>query len=480
MDSLKDADNEIYDAIVKETGRQEKGVEMIASENFVSKAVLQAVGSTLTNKYSEGYAGKRYYGGNEYIDVCETLAISRAKKLFGAEHVNVQPHAGSQANMEAFFAVTELKDKILAMDLSNGGHLTHGSPVNFSGKFYTFFHYGVDPKTGRIDMDDVRKAAKTIKPRILLSGFSAYPRTLDFKGFQEIAEEVGAYHMSDIAHIAGLCAAGVHENPVKFADIVTTTTHKTLRGPRGAMIMCKESDRINPNDKKNLAQKIDSAVFPGMQGGPLDHVIAGKAVAFKEALEPDFRNYAEQIVRNAKVLADVLLDHGVELVSGGTDNHLILMDVDKSFGIRGKKAVQVLDEVHIYTNKNMVPNDRGTPFDPCGLRIGTPAITTRGMKESEMKQIGEWYVRTLKSPDDKAVKDKIKSGLVLGLRSDLLISAGYNSDRWYFGISYINMALISQAPIEERSIGYETGMIRINLVRRFQTKKPIRILNPEL
>lgn len=408
LDSLKKSDPDVYNSIINETKRQREGIEMIASENFVSRAVLEAVGSTHTNKYSEGYSGKRYYGGNEFIDKTETLAIERAKKLFGAEHVNVQPHAGSQANAEVYFALLELKDKVLAMDLSHGGHLTHGNPVNFSGRFYTMFHYGVDIKTGMIDMDEVRKAAKVVKPKILLSGFSAYPRKLDFKAFQEIAEEVGAYHMSDIAHIAGLCAAGVHENPVPIADVVTTTTHKTLRGPRGAMIMSKEIDRLHPDDKKTLGQKIDSAVFPGMQGGPLDHVIAGKAVAFKEALEPEFKEYARQIVKNAKVLAESLMENGVKLVSDGTDNHLILMDIDASFGIRGKKAVQVLDEVNICTNKNMLPGDRGTPFDPCGLRIGTPAITTRGMKESEMKQIAQWYVKVLKNPDDANLKMKVR------------------------------------------------------------------------
>jgi glycine hydroxymethyltransferase len=409
LDALKKADEEIYNTVINETRRQKDVIEMIASENIVSKAVLEAVGSPMINKYSEGYPTKRYYGGNEYVDVSEQLAIDRAKKLFNAEHVNVQPHAGSQANAEVFFALAEIKDKILALDLSQGGHLTHGNPVNFSGKFYTFFHYGVDSETGLIDMDEVRKAAHIVKPKILLSGFSAYPRKLDFKEFQNIAEEVGAYHMSDIAHIAGLCAAGVHENPVPIADVVTTTTHKTLRGPRGAMIMSKEIDRLNPNDKKTLGQKIDSAVFPGMQGGPLDNIIAGKAVAFKEALQPDFRKYAEQIVKNAKALADSLLDEGVTLISGGTDNHLILMDIDKSFGIRGKKAVHVLDEVNICTNKNMIPSDRGTPFDPCGLRIGTPAITTRGMKESEMKQIAEWYVKVLKNPDNNELKAKVKA-----------------------------------------------------------------------
>ena len=409
LENLKNVDEEIYNVVLKETKRQRDGVEMIASENFVSEAVLEVVGTPLTNKYSEGYAAKRYYSGNEFIDVSESLAIDRAKKLFKAEHVNVQPHAGSQANMEVYFALLELKDKVLAMDLSHGGHLTHGSSVNFSGKFYNMSHYGVNVETGRIDMDEVRKAAKIVKPKILLSGFSAYPRKLDFKAFQDIAEEVGAYHMSDIAHIAGLCATGVHENPVPIADVVTTTTHKTLRGPRGAMIMSKIEDRLNPSDKKNLAGKIDSAVFPGMQGGPLDHVIAGKAVAFKEALQPDFVNYTEQIVKNAKALAEKFLDEGVTMVSGGTDNHLILLDVDASFGIKGKQAETVLDSVHIFTNKNMIPGDRGTPFNPCGLRLGTPAITSRGMKESDMEQVGEWYVRALKNPEDTAVLDKVKS-----------------------------------------------------------------------
>jgi len=409
LDNLKKSDKEIYEAIVRETNRQRLGIEMIASENFVSKSVLEAMGTPLTNKYSEGYPNKRYYGGNEFIDISEQLAIDRAKKLFKAEHVNVQPHAGSQANAEVYFALLELHDKVLAMDLNAGGHLTHGSPVNFSGNFYNMSHYGVDPKTGFIDMDEVHKKALAIKPKILLSGFSAYPRKLNFKAFQEIAEEVGAYHMSDIAHIAGLCATGVHENPVPIADVVTTTTHKTLRGPRGAMIMSKIEDRINPEDKKNLAKKIDSAVFPGMQGGPLDHIIAAKAIAFKEALQPDFKEYTMQIVKNAKALAESLLDYGVYLVSGGTDNHLLLMDVDKSFGIMGKKAVEVLDSVHIYTNKNMIPNDRGNPFNPCGLRIGTPAVTTRGMKESEMKQIAEWYYKVLKDPDNTSLKEKVRA-----------------------------------------------------------------------
>jgi glycine hydroxymethyltransferase len=408
MKALKNKDFEVYDAIVNETKRQRQGVEMIASENFVSQAVLETTGSILTNKYSEGYAGKRYYGGNEFIDITESLAIKRAKQLFGAEHVNVQPHAGSQANAEVYFALLKLYDKVLAMDLAHGGHLTHGSSVNFSGKFYNMFHYGVDKDTGRIDMEQVRRIAHIVKPKILLSGFSAYPRELDFKAFQEIADEVGAYHMTDIAHIAGLCATGVHQNPIPYADVVTTTTHKTLRGPRGAMIMCKLLDKIKPKTKKNLAQKIDSAVFPGMQGGPLDHVIAAKAVAFKEALQPEFVEYTKQIVKNAKALAETFREHGVTMVSGGTDNHLILLDVDRSFGLMGKEAEKVLDSVNIFTNKNMIPNDRGTPFNPCGIRLGTPAITTRGMKEPQMKQIGEWYVKVLKNPHDSAIKERVK------------------------------------------------------------------------
>ncbi len=408
LESLKKSDPEIYKVILNETDRQRNGIEMIASENFVSKAVLEAMGTALTNKYSEGYPNKRYYSGNEFVDISEQLAVDRAKKLFDAEHVNVQPHAGSQANAEVFFALLEPKDKILAMDLAHGGHLTHGSPVNFSGKQYTFFHYGVDPKTGRIDMEDVRQRAKAIKPKILLSGFSAYPRELEFKQFQEIAEEVGAYHMSDIAHIAGLCATGEHENPVPIADVVTTTTHKTLRGARGAMIMSKELDRLDPNNKKTLARKIDSAVFPGMQGGPLDHIIAAKAVSFKEALQPDFKEYISQVVRNAKALAKTFEEHDVHMISGGTDNHLILIDVEKSFGIMGKQAEAALGDVHIFTNKNMIPGDRGSPFNPCGIRLGTPAITTRGMKEKQMEKVGEWYIKVLKNPDNSSLKSDVR------------------------------------------------------------------------
>ena len=398
----------MHSVVVDEHRRQQMGAELIASENYVSRAVMQAMGSVLTNKYSEGYPGKRYYGGNEHVDISENLAIERAKKLFGAEHANVQPHAGSQANMESYFALLELKDKILGMDLAHGGHLTHGSHVNFSGKFYNFVSYGVEKETMRLDMDSVRKVAKREQPKLILSGFSAYPRKLDFKEFQEIAEEVGAYHMADIAHIAGMCATGLHQNPVPYCDVVTTTTHKTLRGPRGAIIMSKVEDRLRPDDKKNLARKIDSAVFPGMQGGPLDHVIAAKAVAFGEALKPDFASYQEQILKNAKVLAETLLDNGIDLISNGTDNHLMLIDLTKT-GLGGKEVEKALDEVHIFTNKNMIPFDERSPFNPSGIRIGTPALTTRGMKADEMRMLGVWISKVVKRPQDPYLKEKVKA-----------------------------------------------------------------------
>lgn len=408
LESLKKQDPEVFSSILAETKRQQHGIEMIASENIVSKAVLEAMGTVLTNKYSEGYPGKRYYGGNECIDKSETLAIERAKKLFNAEHVNVQPHAGSQANMASYMAVLNLKDKILSMDLAHGGHLTHGSPVNFSGGWYDVHFYGVDKETETIDMDEVRRIAEKEHPKLILSGASAYPREIDFNEFHEIAKDVGAYSMADIAHIAGLVAAKIHPDPVKSTDIVTTTTHKTLRGPRGAMIMCKIKDRVRPDDKKNLAQKIDSAVFPGMQGGPLDHIIAAKAVAFNEALQPDFAGYQKQVVKNAGVLAETLMDKGMNLVSGGTDNHLIMINLKKSCDIMGKEAVHVLDSVGIYTNKNMIPFDTGSPFNPSGLRLGTPALTSRGMKTEDMKQIGEWISTVLTNPNDEQLKLKIK------------------------------------------------------------------------
>jgi len=405
--ALKTQDPEIYAVLVQELKRQRGVLEMIASENIVSPAVLEAMGSVLTNKYSEGYPGKRYYGGNLAIDISENLAIERAKTLFGAEHVNVQPHAGSQANMEAYFAVLGLGDKILAMDLSHGGHLTHGSPVNFSGKFYKFIPYGVNKETERIDMNEVREIALREKPKLILAGYSAYPRKLDFKAFKDIADEVSAYFMVDIAHFAGLVVAGEHENPIPYADIVTTTTHKTLRGPRGAMIMCKKEDRLKPDDKKNLAQKIDFAVFPGMQGGPLDHIIAAKAVAFKEAMTDEFKEAQRQTVKNAKALAQALMDEGLRLVSGGTDNHLLSVDVT-AVGTTGKIAETVLDEAGICCNKNMIPFDERKPMDPSGIRLGTPALTTRGMKEDEMQLIGKWIADVLKNPSSETALARVK------------------------------------------------------------------------
>ncbi|MFH1667618.1 MAG: serine hydroxymethyltransferase [Candidatus Komeilibacteria bacterium] len=406
LNNLKQSDPDIYSNIQSELERQRNGLEMIASENFTSQAVMEATGSVLTNKYSEGYPHKRYYGGNEYIDNCEDLARDRAKELFNAEHANVQPHAGSQANAQAYFAVLNTGDKILAMDLSAGGHLTHGHPVSFSGKQYNFVHYGVDPQTHLIDMDQVRKIALTEKPKMILAGASAYPRAIDFQKFREIADEVGAYLMVDMAHIAGLVAAKLHPDPVPYADIVTTTTHKTLRGPRGAMILCKTEDRINLNDKKNLAQKIDSAVFPGMQGGPLDHVIAAKAVAFAEALKPEFTQYQKQVLANAKVLEKVFKENNITMVSSGTDNHLLLLDLT-NLDISGQQAETALDSVGIFTNKNMIPFDKRKPTDPSGIRLGTAALTTRGIKEDDIQLIGQFIVTVLKNIHKTKVLDNI-------------------------------------------------------------------------
>ena len=408
--NLQQQDPQIYEAIQKELQRQQSVLEMIASENIVSQAVLEAAGTVLTNKYSEGYPDHRYYGGNKFIDVSEKLAIDRAKQLFGCEHANVQPHAGSQANLEAYFAILELGDKILAMNLAHGGHLTHGSPVNFSGKFYTVVHYGVNRQTERIDMEQVRELAKKEKPKLILAGASAYSRAIDFTAFRQIADEVGAYFMADIAHIAGLIAAKLHPDPIPYCDIVTTTTHKTLRGPRGAIIMSKQIDRLRPNDKKNLAQKIDFAVFPGMQGGPLDHIIAAKAVAFGEALKPEFREYQKQIIKNAQALAAELLNQGLRLISGGTDNHLMLIDVS-SVNLTGKQSETALDEVGICCNKNMIPFDTRSPFDPSGIRLGTPALTSRGMKEPEMKIVGELIGRVLKNIDNNDIKRKVSAAV---------------------------------------------------------------------
>lgn len=407
MENLKNQDPLIYNAIQKELRRQRDGLELIASENLVSEAVLEAMGTILTNKYSEGYSGKRYYAGNEYIDVCENLAIERAKKLFGAEHINVQPHAGSQANMAAYFAVLNYGDTILGMNLAHGGHLTHGSPVNFSGKLYNIVSYGVNKETGLIDMDEVERLALEHKPKLILVGFSAYPRKVDFTAFRTIADKVGAYLMADVAHVAGLVAAKLYPDPIPFCDIVTTTTHKTLRGPRGAIIMSKIEDRLRPEDKKNLAQKIDSAVFPGMQGGPLEHIIAAKAVAFGEALKPEFIEYQKQVMANAKVLAAILMERGIKLVSNGTDSHLILVDLT-NLECGGKDAEAALEKANIHTNKNMIPYDPRTPFNPSGIRLGTPVLATRGMKEAEMKIIGKMISDILHNVKNEELISRIR------------------------------------------------------------------------
>jgi glycine hydroxymethyltransferase len=386
---LRDADPEVWQAIRGETTRLQDNLELIASENVVSRAVLEAQGSVLTNKYAEGYPGKRYYGGCEHVDTAERLAIARAQQLFGAEHVNVQPHSGSQANMAVYFSQLTPGDTILAMDLSHGGHLTHGSPVNFSGKFFKIVPYGVRQSDERIDEDAVMALARQHRPKLIVAGYSAYPRIIDFNAFRRIADEVGAMLMVDIAHFAGLVAAGIHPSPVPVAEFVTTTTHKTLRGPRGGMIMCKA----------NFAKSIDSSVFPGNQGGPLMHVIAAKAVAFGEALTPAFRAYQEQIVRNAKALAEALKGQGFQLISGGTDNHLMLLDLRKA-ELTGKLAQETLETAHITVNRNTVPYETRSPFVTSGVRIGTPAVTTRGMKEPEMRTIAELIARALAAVGD--------------------------------------------------------------------------------
>jgi len=397
MSLIKEFDPEVYSAIAKETGRQEFQLEMIASENLVSERVMEAQGSLLTNKYAEGYPGKRYYGGCEYVDIVENLAIERAKELFGAEHVNVQPHSGSQANMGVYFAVLEPGDTILGMNLAHGGHLTHGSPVNFSGRLYNVVPYGVREDTEQIDYDEVERLAVENRPKMIVVGASAYPRILDFKRFREIADKVGAYIMVDIAHIAGLVATGLHPSPVPYAEFVTTTTHKTLRGPRGGMIMCRE----------RFAKAINSRIFPGIQGGPLMHVIAAKAVAFKEALEPGFKTYQQQVVKNAACLADALSSKGFRIVSGGTDNHLMLVDL-RGKGLTGKAAEEALDAAGMTVNKNGIPFDTESPFITSGIRIGTPAITTRGMKEAEMDIIAGLIETILGDVENKNLQQKIK------------------------------------------------------------------------
>ena len=392
-------DPELWQAIENEGVRQQNNLELIASENIVSKGVLAAQGSILTNKYAEGYPNKRYYGGCEFVDVVETLAIERAKELFGAKFANVQPHSGSQANTAAYLALIEPGDTVLGMDLSAGGHLTHGSPVNFSGKTYHFVGYGVDPTTEVIDYDVVRILAREHQPKLIVAGASAYSRTIDFAKFREIADEVGAKLMVDMAHIAGLVAAGLHPNPVPYADIVTTTTHKTLRGPRGGMILTNDEE---------LAKKVNSAIFPGIQGGPLEHVIAGKAVAFKEALDPSFKEYAQQVVKNAKAMVDVFNNESkARLVSGDTDNHLLLMEVT-GFGLNGKEAEHLLDSVNITVNKNSIPFETLSPFKTSGIRIGTPAITSRGFKEEDAAKVAELIVKVLSNKDDADVLAQVK------------------------------------------------------------------------
>lgn len=396
FNNLKNTDEEVYDSIQKELDRQRNKIELIASENFVSNSVMEAMGSYMTNKYAEGYPSHRYYGGCEYVDIVENLAIDRVKKLFGAEHANVQPHSGAQANMTVYFAVLQPGDTVLGMNLAHGGHLTHGSKVNSSGKLYNFIPYGVDEKTGRIDYDELERIAVENKPKLILAGASAYPREIDFKRIREIADKTGSIFMVDMAHIAGLVAAGLHQNPVKYADIVTSTTHKTLRGPRGGIILCKEE----------YAKAIDKALFPGTQGGPLMHVIAAKAVCFGEALKPEFKEYQKQIVKNAKVLSDELLKLGFNLVSGGTDNHLILIDL-RNKGITGKELEEKLDSVGITVNKNAVPFDTEKPTITSGIRIGTPAVTTRGFKEEEMVKIANLINMVIENYEDK--KEEIRN-----------------------------------------------------------------------
>jgi glycine hydroxymethyltransferase len=396
MNALRSSDPEVYDAVVAEAARQHGTLELIASENFTSPAVLQAAGTVLTNKYAEGYPGKRYYGGCEYVDIVETLAIERALELFGGDHANVQPHSGAQANMAAYFALLQAGDRLLGMDLSHGGHLTHGSPVNFSGRLYAAHHYGVGAD-GRIDLDQVRELARRHRPHVIVAGASAYPRTIDFAAFAAIAREVDARLVVDMAHIAGLIAGGVHPSPIPHADVVTSTTHKTLRGPRSGFVLCRAE----------FARPVDKQVFPGMQGGPLMHIIAAKAVAFREALQPEFRRYARRIVDNAHALAESLLEHGYDLVSGGTDNHLLLLDLRNKGDLTGKLAEEALERAHITSNKNTVPGEQRSPFVTSGVRLGTAALTSRGMGPAEMARIGGWIAAVLDAPGDDVVAARI-------------------------------------------------------------------------
>jgi len=401
FENIEKIDSKAAEILKKEKERQNRGIELIASENFISTAVMEAQASVMTNKYAEGYPGKRYYGGCKWYDEIETLAIDRAKKLFNAEHANVQLHSGTQANMAVYFAVLKHGDNVMAMDLNHGGHLSHGSPVNFSGKFYNFLHYTVDKETETINYDRLREMAKEHKPKLIVCGASAYPRIIDFKRFKEICDEIGAYLMADIAHIAGLIVAGEHPNPFPYADFVTTTTQKTLRGPRGGIILCK----------KEHAKLIDKMVFPGIQGGPFMHTIAAKAVAFKEAMTDEFKKYQSQIVKNAKALANALQSNNFRLVSGGTDNHLMLVDLSNK-NITGKEAQILLEEVDITVNKNMIPFDTRPPYITSGVRIGTPAVTIRGMKEPEMKQIGDFIAKTIENKDSQEVKENIRKQVI--------------------------------------------------------------------
>jgi len=397
MEHLKKTDPEIFQTVLNETKRQNEGIELIASENFTSRAVMEAVSSTMTNKYAEGYPHARYYGGCEFVDAAEDIAIARAKELFGAEHVNVQPHSGSQANMAVFFAMLDVGDNVLAMDLACGGHLTHGHKKSFSGKFFNIAFYGVDKKTEKLDFAEIRKVALEHKPKMIIAGASAYPRIIEFEKFREICDEVGAILLVDMAHIAGLVAAGLHPTPVPVAEFTTTTTHKTLRGPRAGMIMCRE----------RFAKKINSEVFPGIQGGPLMHVIAAKAVALKEALQPDFKEYQKRIVQNAKKLSETFVSEGYRVVSGGTDNHLMLVDLTDK-GLSGKEAEACLDKAGITVNKNLIPFDQKSPFVASGIRIGTPSVTTRGMNEAEMVRIAEFIDKAIKNREDENTLGKIQ------------------------------------------------------------------------
>lgn len=399
MEYIKNCDLEVYNAIVEEEKRQEEGIELIASENFVSKAVMEAAGSVFTNKYAEGYPEKRYYGGCANADTVEQLAIDRLKKIFGAKFANVQPHSGSQANMGVYVSLLEAGDKILGMGLSSGGHLTHGYKINFSGKNYVGIEYGLNPETEMLDYDEIRRLAIQEKPQIIVAGASAYSRVIDFKKFREIADEVGAYLMVDMAHIAGLVAAGEHPNPMEYADIVTSTTHKTMRGPRGGIIL---------TNNEEIAKKIDKAIFPGIQGGPLMHIIAAKAVAFKEALSPEFKEYQKQVVKNSKAMADALVKGGLRIVSGGTDNHLMLVDL-RPKGVTGKMAEEGLEKAGITCNKNSIPNDPEKPFITSGIRLGTPAITARGMKEDEAVQIAEMIIKVLENVNDDEKIAEVKN-----------------------------------------------------------------------